>query len=186
VQQARAAAQEASTARDAARFQCLDASGVHLAMPRLDGRAPRGERVGGTGPPTSGAHVTLLAALGRHGVEAVMPLDGAPEAEVVRASVDPGRRPTRRPGDRVRMANVRAPTATGSREAREQTGARLPYWPPYSPALAPIEPCWSKLKPAWRAAQARPREALEHAVAQALATITVSDAHRWFRHGGYA
>ncbi len=72
------------------------------------------------------------------------------------------------------------------REAIEQTGARLQYLPPYSPDLSPIERCWSKLKTALRTAQARTRAALEHAIAQALATITASDARSWFHHCGYA
>src|ERR671931_268322 len=123
--------------------------------PRLYGRAPRGERVIGAVPQNDGANVTLRAALGSQGVEAVMTIDGATDA-------------------------------AGIREAIEQTGARLQYLPPYSPDLAPVERCWSKLKTALRAAKARTREALEHAIAQALATITVSDAHSWFHHCGYA
>jgi hypothetical protein len=159
---------------------------VNRARTRLYGRAPRGERVVGTVPPHDGAKVTRLAALGSHGVEAVMPLDGATDAAVCRASVDQGLCPTRRPGDTVIRDNWRAPKAPGLREAIEQAGARRQYLPPDSPDGSPIDPCWSKLKTAWRAAQARTREALEHGVAQALATITVSDAHSWFHHGGDA
>jgi hypothetical protein len=44
-------------------------------MTRLYGRAPRGERVVGTVPQNYGANVTMLAALGSHGVEAVMTID---------------------------------------------------------------------------------------------------------------
>ena len=155
-------------------------------MTRLYGRAPRGERVVGTIPQNYGTNVTMLAALGSHGVEAVMTIDGATDTEVFRAYVDQVLRPTLRPGDIVIMDNLRAHKAPGIREAIEQTGARLQYLPPYSPDLSPIEPCWSKLKTALRAAKARTREALEHAIAQALATITASDAHSWFHHCGYA
>jgi transposase len=128
----------------------------------------------------------MLAALGSHGVEAVMTIDGATDAEVFRVYVEQVLRPTLRPGDLVIMDNLRAHKAAGIREAIEQTGARLQYLPPYSPDLAPIEPCWSKIKTALRAAKARSREALEHALAQALATITVADAHSWFAHCGYS
>jgi hypothetical protein len=100
--------------------------------------------------------------------------------------VEQGLRPTLRAGDIVIMANLRAHKAAGIREASERTGAQLLYLPPYSPELSPIEPCWSKLKTALRTAKARTREALEQAIAQALATITVSDAHSWFHHCGYA
>jgi transposase len=37
-------------ARDARRLPCIDESGVNLALTRLYGRAPRGERVVGTVP----------------------------------------------------------------------------------------------------------------------------------------
>ena len=67
-----------------------------------------------------------------------------------------------------------------------QAGAQVLSLPPSSPDLSPIEPGWSKRKTALRAAKARTREALEHALAQALATITASDAHNWFHHCGDA
>jgi transposase len=155
-------------------------------MTRLYGRAPRGERVVGTVPQNYGANVTMLAALGSYGVEAVMTIDGATDAEVFRVYVEQVLRPTLRPGDIVLMDNLRAHKAAGIREAIEQAGARLQYLPPYSPDLSPIEPCWSKLKTALRTAKARTREALEQAIAQALGTITASDARSWFHQCGYA
>jgi transposase len=155
-------------------------------MTRLYGRASRGERVVGTVPQNYGANVTMLAALGSHGVDAVMTIDGATDTKVFRAYVEQVLCPTLRPGDIVIMDNLRAHKAAGIREAIEQAGAQVLYLPPSSPDLSPIEPCWSKLKTALRTAQARTREALERAIAQALATITVADAHRWFHHCGYA
>jgi transposase len=155
-------------------------------MTRLYGRAPRGERIVGTVPQNYGANVTMLAALASHGVEAVMTINGATDAEVFRADVAQVLRPTLRPGDIVIMDNLRAHKAAGIHEVIEQAGAQVLYLPPYSPDLSPIEPCWSKLKTALRTAKARTREVLEHAIAQALATITVADAHSWFHHCGYA
>jgi len=128
----------------------------------------------------------MLAALGSRGVEAVMTIEGATGAEVFRVYVAQVLRPTLRPGDIVIMDNLRAHKAAGIREAIEQAGAQVVYLPPYSPDLAPIEPCWSKLKTALRTAKARTREALEHAIAQALATITGTDVHNWFHRCGYA
>jgi transposase len=155
-------------------------------MTRLYGRAPKGERVVGTVPQNYGANVTMLAALGSHGVEAVMTIDSATDTEVFRAYVTQVLRPTLHPGDIVIMDNLRVHKAVGIRQAIEQAGAQVVYLPPYSPDLSPIEPCWSKLKTALRTAKARTREALEQAIAQALATITVADAHSWFHHCGYA
>ena len=127
------------SALDAARFKFIDESGVNLAMTRLYGRAPRGERVVGTVPQNYGANVTMLAALGSHGVEAVMTIDGATDAEVFRVYVEQVLRPTLRPGDIVIMDNLRAHKAAGICEAIEQAGAQVVYLPPYSPDLSPIE-----------------------------------------------
>ncbi len=99
-------------------------------MPRLYGRAPKGERVIGAVPQNYGANVTMLAALGRHGVEAVMTIEGATDADVFRVYVEQVLGPTLRPGDIVIMDNLRAHKAAGIREAIEQTGARLQYLPP--------------------------------------------------------
>jgi transposase len=164
----------------------IDASGVNLAMTRRYGRAPRGERVMEAVPQHYGPTVTMLAALGSHGVEAVMTSDGATDAEVFRLYVDQGLRPTLRPGDIVILDNLRAHKAAGLREAIVGAGARLLDVPPYSPDLAPIERCWSKLQSILRTAKARTREALDGAIAQALATITASDARGWFQHCGSA
>jgi transposase len=125
-------------------------------MTRLYGRAPRGQRVVSTVPQNYGTNVTMLAALGSHGVEAVMTIDGATDAEVFRVYVEQVLRPTLRPGDIVIMDNLRAHKAAGIRAAIEQAGAQVWYLPPYSPDLSPIEPCWSKLKMALRTEGADP------------------------------
>ena len=155
-------------------------------MTRLYGRAPAGDRVVSGVPQNYGPNVTMLGTLGIHGLQAVMTVEGATDADVFRTYVKQVLGPTLIPGDIVVMDNLQAHKAVGIQQALARRGARLLYLPPYSPDLSPIEPCWSKLKTALRAAKARTREALEHAIAQALATITVSDAHSWFRHCGYA
>jgi hypothetical protein len=64
--------------------KCVDEAGLNLAMPRLDGRAPRGERSVGTSPLHYGANITLLGALGVEGLQAVMTVAGATAADVFR------------------------------------------------------------------------------------------------------
>lgn len=133
-----------------------------------------------------GANVTMLAALGSSGVETVMTIDGATDAEVFHVYIEQVLRPTLRTGDIVIMDHRRAHKVAGLREAVEQARARLLYLPPYSPDLSPIELCWSKLKTALRTAKARTREALEQAITQAATTITVSHALHGFHHCRYA
>ena len=164
----------------------MDESGINLAMTRLYGRAPQGERVVGTVPQNYGQHVTVLAALGEHGLQAVMTVDGATDAEVFRAYVKHGLGPTLSPGDIVVLDHLGAHKTVGSQQMLARRRACLLYWPPYSPDLAPIEPCWSKVKTHLRQAKARTRQALDAAITDALATVTDADARGWFRHCGYA
>jgi transposase len=169
---------------DLRRCKFIDESGVNLAMTRRFGRAPRGERVIGAVPQNYGANLTMIAALSLHGIEAVMTIEGATDAEVFHAYTEQVLGPTLRPGDIVVLDNLSAHKMAAIREVIEERGARLLYLPPYSPDLAPIEQAWSKLKTFLRAAKARTREALEMAIQQALTTITAADAHGWFAYCG--
>jgi transposase len=180
VQQARADYQALMQPFDLQRFKFVDESGVNLAMTRRFGRAPRGERVIGAVPQNYGTNLTMLAALSLHGIEAVMTIEGATDAEVFQAYVEQVLVPTLRPGDIVVLDNLSAHKMTTIREVIEGRGARLLYLPPYSPDLAPIEQAWSKIKTFLRAAKARTCEALELAIQQAVTTITAADAHGWF------
>jgi transposase len=164
----------------------VDESGVNLALTRLYGRAPTGERVIGTVPQNYGQNVTMLGALGIQGVQAVMTVDGATDAEVFRTYVKRVLGPTWAPGDIVVLDNLAAHKARGIQQALARRRARLLFLPPYSPDLSPMELCVSKLKTALRAAKARTREALETAIQKALETITAVDAWNWFKHCGYA
>jgi transposase len=186
VRQARALYQQRITVLDLGRLKFVDESGVNLAMTRLYGRAPTGERVMGSVPQHYGQNVTMLGALGVQGLHAVMTIEGATDTDVFRAYVKQVLGPTLTPGAMVVMDNLRAHKAVGIQQAIARRGTRLLYLPPYSPDLSPIEPCWSKLKTALRTAKARTRAALDTALTGALVTITSSDAQGWFRHGGYA
>jgi transposase len=164
----------------------VDAAGVNLAMTRLDGRAPQGERVQGTVPLNYGTTITLLGTLGINGLQAVMTAEGASDADVFRTYVRQVLGPTLAPGDIVVLDNLPIHKMPGIQQALARRRARLLYLPPYSPDLSPMELCLSKVKTALRAAKARTREALETAIQQAMETITAIDAQNWFRHCGYA
>jgi transposase len=186
IQQARADYPQLMAAMDVRRLKFVDASGGNLARTRLYGRAPRGTRVTGSVPQKYGQHVTRLGTLGVQGLQAVMTVEGATDADVFRTSVTRVLGPTWRPGDIVGMDNLRAHQAVGVQQALARRGARLLYWPPYSPDLSPIEPCWSTVKTALRKAKARGRDALDTAITRALTTVTAADAHSWFEYCGYA
>jgi transposase len=176
------------------RLKFIDESGVNLAMTRRFGRAPRGERVADAVPRNHGRTVTVMGALSCHGLDAVLTIEGAPDAAVFRAYVEPGLMPD----DIVVLDNPGAHKVAGIREAIEGAGAPPRYLPPYSPDDSPIKACRSKLKTVWRAAKARTRDgaptrgtcwgapALDAALKAALDTVTVADARSGFQHRGYA
>jgi transposase len=70
-------------------------------------------------------------------------------------------------------------------EVAEASGASVLWLAPYSPDFSPIGQCWSKIKTALRAAEARTREELERALARAIKLVTKSDICGWFGHCGY-
>jgi transposase len=170
---------------DLKRLKFVDESGVNLAMTRLFGRAPRGERVIGSVPKNYGASITILASLAVSGLDALMTIEGPTDGEVFIAYVERVLCPTLVRGDIVVVDNLGAHKVAGIREAIERCGARLIYLPPYSPDLSPIEKCWSKIKTFLRAMGARTYEGLEEAIKRATMTITESDALAWFAHCGY-
>lgn len=167
------------------RYKFVDESGINLALTRLYGRAPRGQRAVGSTPINYGENISLIGALGCSGLEAPMMIAGAIDGDVFRVWIEQGLCPTLVEGDIVVMDNLQAHKVRGIREAIEGRGARLIYLPPYSPDLSPIEACWSKIKTALRAAGARTRRGLERAIKQALETITESNVLAWFAHCGY-
>ena len=94
--------------------------------------------------------------------------------------------PTLSPGDMVVLDNLGAHNTVGIQPLLARRRARRLYLPPDSPDLAPIEPCWSKVKTHLRKAKARTRQALATAMTDALATVTEADARGWFLPCGYA
>ena len=190
---------------DPARLIFIDESGFDTRLVRTHARAPRGQRAHGTAPGGHWQRLTLIGALGQHGLCAAMLIAAATDTAVFLAFVVQVLIPTRlceRPDAVVVMDNLPAHKAACVREALDQAGIGYRYLPAYSPDLNPIEPAWSKLKTYLRAiasrrsdceadgggaagGAARTRNALEHAIPDALSTITPSDAQGWFRHAGY-
>jgi len=164
----------------------VDESGVTTEMTRRYGRAPRGERVREAAPAGHWRTVTLLGAMTSQGMLASMTVESPTDGDVFLGYLEQVLCPQLRPGHVVVMDNLGAHKVAGVRQRIEATGAELRYLPPYSPDFNPIEQAWSKTKQRLRSAKARTLEALEDAVAHALASITPQNASAWFRHCGYA
>ena len=170
---------------DHRRLRFIDEAGVNLAMTRLRGRAPRGERVTESVPRNYGPQTSLIGALSLSGVEAVMTVEGAVDTDAFDAYVEHVLRPTIKQGDVLVLDNLSAHHASRIAEVAAECGAEVIWLAPYSPDFSPIELMWSKIKTAMRAAKARTREELERAFKAALELVTESDCFGWFSHGGY-
>jgi transposase len=166
----------------------IDESGITTAMTRLYARAPRGERARGSAP-GGWRRLTVLGALSGEGMIAAMSIPAATTTRVFLAFLQAVLIPElrrRHPKATVLMDNLSAHKPKAIESALTSAGFTLLYLPRYSPDLSPIEPGWSKLKSALRAAEARTAEALETALAPALDSITPADARGWFNHCGYS
>ena len=136
-QQARQAYRRRLTGLDLQRLTFVDESRVHLAMTRAYGRAPAGERVVRERAPARWPPRDHAGGVGPHGLQAVMTVDGATEADVFRTYVKQVLGPTLAPGDSVVMDHLRAHNAVGVQPALARRGARVLYVPPDSPDLSP-------------------------------------------------
>jgi len=163
----------------------VDESGANLAMTPRRARAPRGQRAYGAVPRNRGGNTTLIAALTPAGLGPAMTLAGAADGPAFAAYVRAFLAPALVPGQVVVLDNLSVHKGAAIRHLVEARGCRLLFLPPYSPDFAPIEHAFGKVKEHLRRAGARTREALDAAIATALATITAQDAANWFRHCGY-
>ena len=163
----------------------LDESGASTQMTRNYGRAPRGERVPEGTPNRHWSTLTMLAALTTQGLRAPMTIESPTDGDVFLAYLEQVLCPQLQPGQVVIMDNLSAHKVPGVREQIEARGARLIYLPAYSPDFNPIEQAWPKIKQWLRSAKARTLEALESAIAEALAAVTAENALAWFSHCGY-
>lgn len=182
---ARAAWREAMNQHDPRQFVFVDESSANTTLTPRYGRAPTRERASGSAPRNYRHNTTLVAALTPDGLQAPMVLDGAMNSDAFAAYVRHVLVPQLRPGQIVILDNLSVHTRADIRQQIEAASCQLIFLPAYSPDFNPIEQAFSKLKTWLRRAEARTHEALDDAIATALATITTADARGWFHHCHY-
>jgi transposase len=128
----------------------------------------------------------MIGALRLDGSTACMTIEGATDTEVFRVYVQEVLLAVLRPGDIVVMDNLWPHKSEPTLELMARAGVRVLFLPAYSPDLNPIEKMWSKLKAYLRKAEARTRQELERAIAEALKTVTAQEARNWFASCGYS
>jgi hypothetical protein len=158
---------------DPNRLVFLDESGILTNMTRRHARVPVGERAWGAAP-VHWKRLTVLGALGLEGVVAMTTVTTGTTIpvflDVLQTTVLPVLR-EHKPDAILVMDNLSAHKNQAVKDAiAAAAGLGLRYLPRYSPDFSPIEPCWSKIKTALRAA---------------AADVTADDAAGWFGHCGY-
>ena len=170
---------------DINRLVFIDETGASTKMARRYGRSPYGQRCVAAIPHGHWKTTTFVGALRATGMTAPMVLDGPMDGMAFEAYVTQVLVPTLEPGDIVVMDNLAVHKRAEVGLAIEAAGAWLLYLPPYSPDLNPIEMAFAKLKAALRKAAARSIEALDHAIAHALAAFTTQECLNFFAAAGY-
>lgn len=185
MQQRRAEWPERIAAVASTRLVFVDETGTNVAMTRLSSRALVGERAFGRAPKNHGVNLTVVQAIARDGVRAMMAYEGGTTREAFLRFVREALVPSLKKGDVVVMDNLRSHYTDGVESSIVAAGARVLYQPPYSPELNPIEHAWSKLKAILRRIEARTLKTLAAALPFCTSAISRSDIAGWFRHAGY-
>lgn len=171
---------------DPSRLVFLDETWTKTNMAPLRGWAPRGQRLYARVPHGRWTTMTFLAALRHDRVEAPWLIDGPINGDSFRIYIDKVLVPTLRPGDIVVMDNLGSHKSNAVRQALRSVGAKLFFLPKYSPDLNPIEMLFSKLKHGLRKAAKRTEQAVYHAVAELLPTVSPTECANYFAEAGYA
>jgi transposase len=171
---------------DPARLVFIDETAVSTNLVRLNGRAPRGERVIGSVPLGTWKTITFVAALRQHKMTAPMVVEGAMTSEMFLAYVEQCLAPTLKRNDIVVMDNCRVHLAPAIRAAVEKARATLRYLPKYSPDLNPIEMAYSKFKTFLRKVAARTVPSLNRAIRSFIPQLSPQECTNYFTHAGYA
>jgi hypothetical protein len=107
------------------------------------------------------------------------------EGETLECVVEEVRAPTLKRGALVLRDNCPSPKRDESEDLLDARGAGILVLPASSPALHPIEPCWSNVTARLRTLKPRPPADVLAALVDAFATVTGHDIQGWFRPCGY-
>lgn len=170
---------------DATDLVVLDEFGTNVDMHRTHAWAPIGERAVAAVPRNTPVNTTTIAAITPQGMGPALVLSGGVDQATFVAYLEQVLAPSLHPGQIVLADNLSAHKSRRAQEIVAGCGCTLLYLPAYSPDYSPIELAIAKIKSELRRVAARSREALEAAIASALAQITAAEARAFFQHCGY-
>jgi transposase len=164
----------------------VDEAGATCARTRLSARAPRGGRAIGSVPRTHGTPTTLISALAPDGIPAALTRPGAIDTLAFRAVVEKVLAPTLHPGPVVVIDNRSVHHDPLIEELIDARDCLVVFLPSYPPDLSPIEQVFAKITASLRTVGARTWGALDQAIVEAIASVTLEDIRGFFRHAGYS
>lgn len=162
----------------------LDESSTRLYMTPLYARSPKGQRAIAVVPKRS-ANITLIAAMGKQGMQAPMTLEGSLDGDAFEVYVERVLVPTLKPGQTVILDNLRVHENTKAKTLIEGAGCSLCFLPTYSPDLTPIECGLSKIKTILRSLAATTSKTFDRAIKLALDAVSPKDVRGFFLNCGY-
>lgn len=149
---------------------------------RTYARSEKGTRAKCSNSITPGTRISTIGALGFHGLLTEFCYEGTLTGIIFRLFVEQFLVPVLRPYHVVILDNAKAHYDDEAIQAIESIGAAVIFLPPYSPELNPIKNIWSKVKSYLRKVPILDTEQLYQAIADALKTITPTDARNCFLH----
>jgi len=164
----------------------LDEFGATTTMQRTYGRAPPGERVVSKVPHGHWKIISTIAAMSSSGIICSASFDGATDTELFVTFLAEALVPMLLPGQVVVMDNLPAHKSPEVDRWIESAGARVLRLPPYSPDFNPIEQAISKIKSVLKKLAHRSVDGLFDGIADALGSISPTDALHYITHGGYS
>jgi transposase len=164
----------------------LDEFGANTKMQRTHGRAAPGERVVARVPHGHYKAISTIAALSGKGIVASASFDGGTTAARFVSFVRDDLVPVLRKGQVVVLDNLAAHNDRRVDALIASAGCTVLRLPPYSPDFNPIEQAIAKVKAMLRRLATRTVPDLLDGIAEALRSVTVSDAKNFIVHCGYA
>ena len=155
VQQLRREWLEYITHIDANRLVFLDETGINIAMTRLYGRAPKGERIIEYVPDVRYKRLSVVSTLRVTGDTVPFVYSGTMNGNLFMQYIALCVVPTLKPYDILVMDCLSSHKMKIISEMVEAVGANVVYLPPYSPDFNPVELLWAEIKADLRKLKAR-------------------------------
>ena len=167
------------------RLVFLDETGTTTKMARLRGRSLKGKRLRSKAPFGHWKTQTFIAGLRCAALTAPFVIDAPMDRRIFETYVETQLAPTLAKGDVVIMDNLPAHKSKVAEKAIRDRGAWVPFLPPYSPDLNPIEMAFAKLKALLRAKAVRTIDALQRAIGQICDLFQPDECKNYFTAAGY-